>query len=67
MVTSKSVHWLPFTLFMTIKIALSTGSAILILAIRTLKFGGRYMPVILRERLVVLKQVRGLPPQNDIL
>jgi hypothetical protein len=25
------------------------------------------MPVILRERLTVIKQVRGWPPQNDIL
>jgi hypothetical protein len=28
-------------------------AAILILSIRTLKFGGHYMPVILRDRLIV--------------
>jgi hypothetical protein len=33
----------------------------------TSKFGGHYMPVILREQLAVLKLVRGRPPQNDIL
>jgi hypothetical protein len=42
-------------------------SAILILAIRTSKFGGHYTPVILGEQLAVLKQVRGWSPQNDIL
>jgi hypothetical protein len=40
-----------------------TTSAILILVIRTSKFGDHYMPVILREQLAVLKQVRGWPPQ----